>query len=91
MGYCHHPDLSGWAVPIPWNGELSDVPSGYTQSLRRAMVAEEIRGAANTLVICARIVHPQMGPKGWPRICLKLSATLPWNPSAQLLHRFGQL
>ncbi len=55
---------AGWAVPLSWNGEVTDLPSGYTDALRRAVMDHETSAPVNTLVICAGIVHPQQTRQG---------------------------
>ncbi len=51
---------TGWAVPIRWDGSLGDLPSGYTDALRRALLAE----AHNTLVIMGAQVHSDRRGQG---------------------------
>jgi len=53
------PVAAGWGVPIRWNGQVADLPSGYTDSLRRAVDLRGSGGRPNTFVICAGIVHPE--------------------------------
>lgn len=48
------PLAAGWAVPLVWDSTLEDLPSGYSDSLRRAV---ECTVPANTLVVCAAQVH----------------------------------
>ena len=35
------PVATGWAVPIRWNGQLAGLPTGYTDTLRRAVEGRE--------------------------------------------------
>lgn len=59
------PAATGWAVPIRWSGEITDLPSGYTDSLRRAvMLRAEDSGQPDTLVICGGIVNPALSRRG---------------------------
>jgi hypothetical protein len=53
------PVATGWGVPIRWSGEVADLPSGYTDTTRRAVALREIAGAPDTFVICGGIAHPQ--------------------------------
>jgi|GEM_PF-4493733 len=55
---------SGWGVPIRWTREVTDLPSGYTDTLSRAIRESETNIQPNTLVICAGIVNPTVGKKG---------------------------
>jgi hypothetical protein len=43
----------GWGVPIPWNGLLGDLPSGYDDALVRAVQAREAGTPATTLSFMA--------------------------------------
>lgn len=52
------PVASGWAVPLHWSGDLADLPTGYTDSLRRAVEDHEAARPTNTLVVCAAVVLP---------------------------------
>lgn len=52
----------GWGVPIRWNGDVSDLPAGYSATLCEAVELHEAAGDADTFVICGAIVHP--GRKG---------------------------
>lgn len=49
---------SAWGVPLAWTGEVVDLPSGYTDSLRRAVEDRERSVPTNTLVVCAAVVLP---------------------------------
>lgn len=53
------PVAAGWGVPIRWDGDVADLPSGYTDSLRRALALRADGGQPDTLVICAGVVHPE--------------------------------
>lgn len=52
------PVASAWAVPLRWAGDIADLPSGYTDSLRRAVHDHEDANPVNTLVVCAAVVLP---------------------------------
>lgn len=53
------PVAAGWGVPIGWDGQVNQLPSGYTDSLRRAVDLRRSGGDPDTFVICAGIVHPE--------------------------------
>jgi hypothetical protein len=50
------PVATGWGVPIRWNGQVADLPAGYTDTLRRAVESRERGDTPDTLVICGGIV-----------------------------------
>ena len=50
------PVATGWGVPIRWNGELADLPAGYTGTTRRAVEGREHDTTPDTFVICGGIV-----------------------------------
>jgi GNAT superfamily N-acetyltransferase len=52
------PVAAGWGVPIRWTGSVGDLPSGYTDALRRAVALRAENAEPDTLVICAGVVHP---------------------------------
>ena len=52
------PVATGWAVPIRWDGSQAGLPTGYTDTLRRAVEGHETGQQPDTLVICGGIVHP---------------------------------
>jgi hypothetical protein len=58
------PVAAGWGVPIQWNGELEDLPSGYTDATRRAVECREANTVPDTFVICGAIVSPSHGRRG---------------------------
>lgn len=53
-----------WAVPIAWNGSPADLPTGYTDTLRRALVDDRAGAARNTLAVMAASVHPDARRSG---------------------------
>ena len=53
------PVAAGWGVPICWDGDVADLPTGYTDSLRRAVDLGAEGRQPDTLVICAGVVHPE--------------------------------
>lgn len=61
------PVAAGWGVPILWDGEVADLPDGYTDSLRRAVDLRRSGGQPDTLVICAGVVHPEHKSTGMAR------------------------
>lgn len=52
------PVATGWAVPIGWIGNLAGLPTGYTDTIRRAVEGHEAGERPDTLVICGAIVRP---------------------------------
>ncbi|WP_030910257.1 hypothetical protein [Streptomyces sp. NRRL F-5126] len=58
------PVAGGWGVPIRWDGTEEDLPTGYTQSLVRAVEGREQGVEADTLVVCAAIVTPSLKGRG---------------------------
>jgi hypothetical protein len=58
------PVACGWGVPIRWDGTVTDLPSGYTDTTRRA-VEDRIRGVEpDTFVICGGIVRRTQTGRG---------------------------
>jgi hypothetical protein len=58
------PVATGWGVPIGWNGLIADLPSGYTDTTRRAVELHEAAGHADTFVICGGIVDRSASRRG---------------------------
>ena len=58
------PVATGWGVPIRWNGELADLPSGYTDTTRRAVELRERGEQPDTFVICGGIVSAKLARRG---------------------------
>jgi GNAT superfamily N-acetyltransferase len=52
---------AGWGVPLRWTGDTSDLPSGYTGSMVRAVTSSE---TPNTFVVMAAQVHPELRGRG---------------------------
>jgi GNAT superfamily N-acetyltransferase len=52
------PVATGWAVPIRWDGELASLPTGYTDTLRRAVEGRQGGEQPDTMVICGAVVRP---------------------------------
>ena len=50
------PVAAGWGVPIRWSGDVSDLPAGYTDTLRRAVEGRQRAAEPDTLVICGGMV-----------------------------------
>lgn len=78
------PVATGWGVPIRWNGTISDLPSGYTDTTRRAVELRETGGRADTFVICGAIVSRSLGRRG---VAADLIAALRDLPAASSLPR----
>ncbi|ELP64058.1 hypothetical protein ACKI1I_07090 [Streptomyces turgidiscabies] len=58
------PVAAGWGVPVRWDGSVEDLPSGYTDSLVRAVEGRERGVAPDTLVICGAVVTPALTGRG---------------------------
>jgi hypothetical protein len=52
------PVATGWGVPIRWDGTVTDLPSGYTDTTRRAVEGRTRDEEPDTFVICGGIVSP---------------------------------
>lgn len=71
------PIATGWGVPIRWNGEISDLPSGYTDTTRRAVELYESGGWPDTFVICGGIVNRTLGRRGLAAELIRALRDLP--------------
>lgn len=78
------PVATGWGVPIRWNGEIEDLPTGYTDTTRRAVELHESDGQADTFVICGGIVSRSLTRSG---MAAQLVAALRDLPVAASLPR----
>ncbi|GAA3373636.1 hypothetical protein GCM10020367_34360 [Streptomyces sannanensis] len=58
------PVATGWGVPLRWDERVESLPTGYTDSLVRAVEGREQGVAPDTLVICGAIVAPALKGKG---------------------------
>lgn len=58
------PVATGWGVPIRWNGEVAGLPSGYTDTTRRAVQGRESGQQPDTFVICGGIVSRSKAGQG---------------------------
>lgn len=58
------PVAAGWGVPVRWDGSVEGLPSGYTDSLVRAVEGRERGVAPDTLVICGAVVTPSLTGRG---------------------------
>ena len=58
------PAAAGWGVPVPWDGEVTDLPGSFADVLRRAVEAHEAGTATDTFVICGGVVHPALRGTG---------------------------
>jgi hypothetical protein len=58
------PVATGWGVPIRWNGELADLPAGYTDTTIRAVQGREQGITPDTFVICGAIVSRSRAGQG---------------------------
>ncbi|GAB2956651.1 hypothetical protein GCM10027280_51620 [Micromonospora polyrhachis] len=48
---------AGWAVPLRWNGQVEDLPAGYTDCLVRALAAYDAGDFPDTLAVLAAQVR----------------------------------
>ena len=55
---------AGWGVPITWSGASDQLPSGYSESLARAVSDHQSGVTPDTLVVCAAQVHPERAGVG---------------------------
>ncbi len=78
------PAATGWGVPIRWTGELTDLPSGYTDTTRRAVELHERGEQPDTFVICGGIVNRQLARRG---VAGELIAALRDLPATSALSR----
>jgi hypothetical protein len=74
----------GWGVPIAWDGELSDLPTGYTDTTRRAVDTHDSATTTDTFVICGAIVDRSRTRQG---IAGEIVAALRDLPAAASLLR----
>ncbi|NEA64773.1 hypothetical protein [Streptomyces sp. SID12488] len=58
------PVAAGWGVPVHWDGSVEALPTGYTDSLARAVEGREQGVAPDTLVICGAVVTPSLKGRG---------------------------
>jgi len=58
------PIAGGWGVPIRWDGRTATLPTGYSQTLVRAVEGREQGLEPDTLVICGAIVTPSLKGHG---------------------------
>lgn len=61
----------GWGVPIPWNGEVGDLPSGYDDALVRAVRAREAGTPATALSFMAVAVGSAHDKRGLATVVLQ--------------------
>lgn len=55
---------AGWSVPLRWSGDPAELPGGYTDSLACAIHAYDRGEPADTMVIAAAQVHPELRGRG---------------------------
>lgn len=58
------PVACGWGVPIRWNGQSTDLPFGYTDTIRAAVNLKQSAGPTDTFVICGGIVNRTRARRG---------------------------
>ena len=54
-----------YGVAIAWSRELDDLPSGYTDSLRRAVTGHDAATPPNTFVVLGAMVRRDEAGRGW--------------------------
>ena len=59
------PAATGWGVPVCWSGDLTALPVGYTDTLRRAVDAHETGLECDTFVICGGITDRSRTRQGF--------------------------
>jgi GNAT superfamily N-acetyltransferase len=59
-----NPKAAGWAVPVAWDGTLENLPTGYSDSLRRAVSDHRSGRKPDTLVVCAIQVSADVRGRG---------------------------
>lgn len=62
---------AGWGVPLVWSGERDDLPTGYSDSLRRSIVDHDQGRAADTFVLCAIQVRADATRRGAARLAIR--------------------
>lgn len=62
---------AGWGVPLAWNGARDQLPSGYSESLARAVSDHQGGVTPDTLVVCAAQIHPERAGAGLAAAVLK--------------------
>lgn len=55
---------AGWGVPLVWTGQPEDLPGGYTDSLHRALAANDRGRPPDTFVLGAIQVRPDTTGRG---------------------------
>ncbi|MGW3351594.1 hypothetical protein ACWDA3_50560 [Nonomuraea rubra] len=61
----------GWGVPVSWDGAIGDLPGGYDDALRQAVELREANGRADTMVIAAAQVRPDLQGQGLAALMLR--------------------
>ena len=54
-----------YGVPIVWSRELDDLPTGYTDTLRRAVIENEAGSRPDTFVVLGAMVRRDEAGRGW--------------------------
>lgn len=62
---------AAWGVPISWDGTSSDLPRGYSDALIRSVAGHQCSASADTLVLCAAQVRPDVERSGLARAVLR--------------------
>jgi hypothetical protein len=59
-----NPAATGWGIPVRWDSTVTDLPTGYTDAMIRAVEGRERGIAADTLVICGAVVAGRLKGRG---------------------------
>ena len=54
-----------YGVPIAWSREVADLPSGYTDTLRRAVTGHDAGSRPDTFVVLGAMVRHDEAGRGW--------------------------
>lgn len=54
-----------YGVPIAWSRDVHDLPSGYTDSLRRAVTGHDAGSTPDTFVVLGAMVRRDEAGRGW--------------------------
>lgn len=61
---------AGWGIPLSWDGRIDGLPTGYSDSLKRAVEGHEAHESPNAFVICGGIVRPDLKGQGLSTILI---------------------
>lgn len=55
---------AGWGVPVGWDGTTAGLPTGYSDTLSRALADHDADRRVDTFVLCAVQVHTDASGRG---------------------------